>query len=402
MRPGLTTIGFIDEIQDGDLTGCGSRTVMTTLVSSIDRLRFIPIVFTPAEGLFATAMRKLGAQVRVGTLPLPHKLYRPVGRGARPVLSGFAMNILGGPALVRTWANEFKAAGLDLAYLSTIFAHVAGSAAARLAGIPAVCHIQGELQASQRIKLLSGPYRIWCKTMGAQSVAISKHVAESASVAGFMEPQIIYNGIDTEKFKTACDADTLIPTGVRKQHVVGLVSAVSPLKRLDLLPEVAAKVIQAIPDTEFVVVGQPSSQAFIDSLKAATAASGLQEKVIFKGALNNLQDIYPTFDVLLHLAAVEGFGMVIAEAMSCGCPVVAINRGGPSELVENSVTGLLVDDPDDTTAIAGAVVQILTNREKATAMGAAGRARIEQMFSQKTFTEQFEQLFDQMLRRQVV
>lgn len=76
----------------------------------------------------------------------------------------------------------------------------------------------------------------------------------------------------------------------------------------------------------------------------------------------------------------EAFGMPPAEAMACGVPVVATRAGGLPEVVEDGVTGLLVqrEDPE---ALASAILTLLRNPALARTMGEAGRRRVERLFS---------------------
>ena len=90
---------------------------------------------------------------------------------------------------------------------------------------------------------------------------------------------------------------------------------------------------------------------------------------------------------LLHEASVlvlpshaEALPMSILESMAAGLPVVATRVGGIPDLVEEGRTGLLVA-PRDSEALAAALVELLTDRERRRAMGAAGRARARERFS---------------------
>ncbi len=78
--------------------------------------------------------------------------------------------------------------------------------------------------------------------------------------------------------------------------------------------------------------------------------------------------------------SVDGFGIALAEAASCGTPVVAGRSGGIPEAVQDGSTGILVDAerPDE---IAGAVRHLLRDRRLAKRMGAAGRRAIEDYYN---------------------
>jgi glycosyltransferase involved in cell wall biosynthesis len=68
-----------------------------------------------------------------------------------------------------------------------------------------------------------------------------------------------------------------------------------------------------------------------------------------------LPDFLNASDLLVHASVHEQFGQVLVEAMGCGVPVVAVDRGGPATIVDDGETGWLVP-PDDAAALADAMV----------------------------------------------
>jgi len=82
----------------------------------------------------------------------------------------------------------------------------------------------------------------------------------------------------------------------------------------------------------------------------------------------------------------EGFGLVAAEAMAAGRPVVASAVDGLAEVVEDGVTGLLVP-PGDSAALAAALIDLLQHPAKAVEMGRRGKARVRELFSVERYRE---------------
>jgi trehalose synthase len=81
-------------------------------------------------------------------------------------------------------------------------------------------------------------------------------------------------------------------------------------------------------------------------------------------------------DVVVQKSLAEGFGLTVAEAMWKSRPVVASRIGGIQDQIEDGVSGILLDDPSDRTAFAGAVCGLLNDPRRARAMGDAARARV--------------------------
>ena len=89
---------------------------------------------------------------------------------------------------------------------------------------------------------------------------------------------------------------------------------------------------------------------------------------------------YAQADLFVLPSRRESFGLVLAEAMACGLPVVATAAGAIPEVVEDGVTGVLVP-PDDPEALANAIGSLLSDPEKMKTMGARGKARVEKHFT---------------------
>jgi phosphatidyl-myo-inositol dimannoside synthase len=88
---------------------------------------------------------------------------------------------------------------------------------------------------------------------------------------------------------------------------------------------------------------------------------------------------------------VEGLGMVFLEAAACGRPVVAGTSGGAPETVQEGVTGHVVD-PRSPDAVAATIADLLDDPARARAMGAAGRAWVEQRWSWTTIAATLDEL----------
>jgi glycosyltransferase involved in cell wall biosynthesis len=116
--------------------------------------------------------------------------------------------------------------------------------------------------------------------------------------------------------------------------------------------------------------------------QALAGALGVAEQVRFLGFVehDDMASHYQQADLFVLPSRRESFGLVLAEAMACGLPVVATTAGAIPEVVEDGVTGVLVP-PNAADALANAVVSLLSDRPRSNAMGAAGAQRARERFT---------------------
>lgn len=106
----------------------------------------------------------------------------------------------------------------------------------------------------------------------------------------------------------------------------------------------------------------------------------------FVGFRDDLPDLLPCLELLVHPATVEGLGVSLLQAASAGVPIVAGNVGGIPEAVHHGYNGLLVP-PEDTRALGTAVATLLRDGPLARRMGDAGKELMYREFSVNTMVE---------------
>jgi glycosyltransferase involved in cell wall biosynthesis len=171
---------------------------------------------------------------------------------------------------------------------------------------------------------------------------------------------------------------------------VGTVGRLQRWKRVELLLDAAPRLLIAEPNVRFLVVGggDPAVDPdYPEELQRRAQTLRIAEAVTFTGHVAEAGDRIASLDVLVHTARLEPFGLVITEALARGVPVVAPRDGGPAEIVRDGVDGLLVD-PEDPDALAAAILALLRDPERRRRMGAAGRARVSERFTEARMAEQ--------------
>lgn len=285
----------------------------------------------------------------------------------------------------------------DLVHLNNLLnSQLAAVFAAWLLRIPCIsCH-QGCEHPSRLARLAS--------RVAATHIAISNYVKEKLIDFGIPEKDIsiIYDGIDTKRFSpTAVPADLQTLFNIPKSsRVFALFGRLVHWKGHRVFIEAAAKIIQEIPEAHALIVGSTSDgpDEFERELRNLAKSLGIADKVTFAGYRANIPEILNAVDVVLHLSTIpEPQGLVVVEAMACAKPIVAVNQGGPKEIVEPGKTGFLVP-PNDPQAAAEAVVKVLKDRELSLSLGRAARENVEETFSGEVCAREYRKLYETLLR----
>lgn len=187
--------------------------------------------------------------------------------------------------------------------------------------------------------------------------------------------EVVPPGVDHAFFSPGPQLGARAALELGDHPVLLFVGRIQPLKGLTVAIEALAHLSDRHPDAVLVAVGGPSGPAGEAELAAAhqlIAHHGLEGRVRFVPPQPHhlLSTYYRAADVCVVPSRSESFGLVALEAAACGTPVVAAAVGGLLTLVEDGVTGLLVDtrDPAD---FAEAVADLLGDDERSLAMGEA-------------------------------
>ena len=191
-------------------------------------------------------------------------------------------------------------------------------------------------------------------------------------------------GVDTQLFHPGVDGRPVrAALGLGAAPTVVCVSRLVRRKGQDALIRALPLVRRAVPGAVLLLVGGGPDRARLARL---AVAEGVGDAVVFAGEVpwRELPAYYRTGDVFAMPCRtrragldVEGLGMVFLEASACALPVLAGNSGGAPEAVREGETGFVVHDPRSPHAIAARLIPLLEDRDRAAAMGRAGRAWVE-------------------------
>ena len=185
-------------------------------------------------------------------------------------------------------------------------------------------------------------------------------------------------GIDVDHFAPVDSSELRAELGLSGKSVIISVGRLVHRKGQDQLISALPEIKSKIANVHLVLVGIGPYQEYLEKLATQL---GVREDITFIGRINYadlpkyicLGDIFamPSRSRFFGLE-VEGLGIVYLEASSCGLPVVGGKSGGAPDAVLPGETGLVVDGTD-TSDIAAACVELLSNPELCALMGAQGR-----------------------------
>jgi glycosyltransferase involved in cell wall biosynthesis len=164
-------------------------------------------------------------------------------------------------------------------------------------------------------------------------------------------------------------------------------SNLRPLKRVDLLLETFARVRPA-DSVRLLVLAGGKFAPYADLVRRL----GLQNRVIVRENVNNIEDYFQSADLLLVTSDTESFCLSILEAMFFACPSVATNVGGIPEVIEDGRTGLLAR-AGDVEALTRAVESLVGDPAQRAFLGRAAQSRARERFSANVIVPQYEALY---------
>jgi glycosyltransferase involved in cell wall biosynthesis len=346
----------------------GANRSLSVLLQGLDRSRFRPLAVFPSPGPFLDRLRELEVPSHQLALPSLARL-RASRMGRFKATLRNAVNV----ARLRDLCDRHAVA---LIHTNTVFP-LGGALAAQLTQIPHVWHLREGLDTPQ-YDLRFG--QRWTAgiidSLSSRLICISEYVRRVSVREGDRErARVIYNALEEIPAEPR-------PRENLSQPVIGYVGLLGEKKRTRIFVEVAGQVARALPEARFLVVGRPTSgeEDVLSSCQERAQALGVADRFEWPGFVSDPDDIYHRLDLLVHPGVHEAFGRVLIEAMARGIPVVSVQSGAVAELVEDGVTGRIAP-VDDVGALADAVLECLTDRDRCRKLASAARSRALERFS---------------------
>jgi glycosyltransferase involved in cell wall biosynthesis len=369
----------------------GAEISLLELVGRLrDRYEFHLVV--PGEGRLKERAKARGAKVWI--LPWPEAIAKAGEVATRPSFTSLIRSASELRPLTATLARILQEISPSIFITNAIKAHILGALTPRDTNIPLIWYMRDGLENRMISRRALAALAHHCDL----ALCISRYVASQVRkyVSRSIKNSVLYNIIDIDRFQPR----TTAPSDLQKDSEgiwFGVIGPLTPLKGHPVFLDAAQRVIQRLPDSVFVIVGNnpystESSLNYERLLRERVENSDLKNHVRFLGFQDDIPRVLSCLDVFVQPnVGPEGLGRSVLEAMACALPVIAVNRWGPAELIENGQTGLLFPCKD-AKALADQMVLLGQDRALRTEIGLRARHWMQLNFAPDLLVHKFDQL----------
>ncbi len=349
----------------------GAEFSLLSLMKGLDREQFRALLLLPEEGLFADRAREMGIELQI--VPSMIRFGEMHGLAALP------------RAIKSIWriVKIIRRRRIQVVHANSPRAAYIGGLAGRLAGVFTVTHVrdidQSPFLSPAKSRLLG--------LLSDKVIAVSQSTADAVlgvNPALRGKTEVVYNGIDLQEIAEHPPQETRDGLGISSSvKLIGAVGVIHPAKGQDVLIRAAARIRAVFPSFNVLLIGQVfhrNDESYETKLKALASELGIKDNIIFTGFRADVFALIQALDVFVHPAVFrDPLPRTLLEAAACGRPIVATRTGGIPEIIDDGISGILIE-PGDAAALAAAVISLLQHPHEARCLGEAARKKIEQAF----------------------
>lgn len=368
----------------------GAEISLLNLVCGLNADYYRPLVICPEPGALTEQLIEAGVEVTILPLKLMTRTYNPA------MLADFSLNQAKFSQGLLSILNTRE---VDLIHTFSLAAQLYATPAVLWRKIPCVWSMLDILNYRQ----FNRPFVTIASTLPKRIIADSQAGLDSLLAYGVQRSKLalIYNGFDVDAFFMAANGDQVrqaldIPPYC---PVVLAGGQFAEWKGHHVFLLAARLVLDRLPNAHFVLAGNVvvdniESRAYRDRILALIEELNLQAHITLPGFYRDFPGLLASAQVFVHSAIrPDAAPSVIWNAMLAGKPVIGTRLGGVPEQIINNLNGFLIP-PDDPSAMAEAIFQILSNPVLANRMGAVGRARAKELVDRRSFVDRIQHLYD--------
>jgi glycosyltransferase involved in cell wall biosynthesis len=370
----------------------GAERLLLTILARLDRTNFDPILICPEGG----PMREMADGLRVPTESVSVLDARFTWRADHLLryLRSFVRVIL-------DLRKKVISVDPDLIHANSVRAGLVVTAATLGLKKQVVWHIHDLLPRHPFNSLIRAVALLSRRT---RMIAVAQASADRF-VGSFWPLQkrvtVIPNGVDLERFHP----DEITRQRIRGElqlgrdaPVIGIIGRLTPSKGQMELLRAFKCVVSEFPATTLLIAGAPAfnqEYEYAELLDRAASELGISDRVRMLGARDDVAAVMQGLDLLIVNSSSEACCLVVLEAMACGVPVLATRTGGTPEIIEHGVSGWLVPWGDES-ALAAAIVKLISKPELRTELARRGRQRITSRFGIDRYMSEIQSCYRQI------
>ena len=211
----------------------------------------------------------------------------------------------------------------------------------------------------------------------------------------------IYNGVDNHRFHPSSNKHVeLAPKGFFHENafVIGSVGRMAAVKDYPTLVQSFIQALNSGPSARenlrLLIVGEGIAR---DQCLEIAKEANIDNLVWLPGERKDIPELMQSMNLFVLPSLGEGISNTILEAMSCGLPVVATKVGGNVELVQEGITGTLIE-PGNLNEMTQAMLTYYANTQLAEVRGHAARHQIEQHYSIEAMMDAYLDVYDKVMQ----
>lgn len=355
----------------------GSDRSLLNIVKYIDKQKFRVFVILPCHGPLLEQMQQIQG------------VYAEIFEFA--VLRRKNLSVCGGIEYIYSFRKScrylkafVKEKQIDIVYTNTsvIFP---GAVVAKHIGTRNVWHVREIINSKVENTVISKVIQHYADVV----IANSQETAKALKI-----PQdkirVIYNAVEEKENSQIVSHEKL---------TIGMAGRINRWKGQKLYVDAAEQVHREFPETIFKIAGcaYTGEEYMEKELHEYISGKGLQNVVTLCGQVDDMDGFYNSLDVfVLPSIKPEPFGLVVIEAMEYGLPVIATNHGGPTEIIQDSVDGYLVDYVN-CEEMAQRIIELLKDESLRRNMGIKAQQKKRNMFNVSNMVKCMESVFHDVL-----
>jgi glycosyltransferase involved in cell wall biosynthesis len=372
----------------------GGEYALYNLVKGLDRSRFRPIMAFNRRGPFVDIVEAAGVETVI--LPYPSVMLKKL------IMPGVFRDVLRASKVLKEYVRNNN---IDCLHCVDVLSLIVFARTIFSLRIPVVYNVIFFYEWT-RIILFNILAVVLVKKIITNSQAIKSDLLRRTVILS-RKTQVVYYGIDAEKFRPLNDRDAnaflqglnLAPT----TKLVGMIARYDVWKGHRTFLEAAASVLKKRSDVKFVIIGGLLNAEIItplkryyDSVLECWRSLELENDVLMLPHRDDVPEVLRGLDVFVCPSRREPIPLIIFEAMASGVPIVAADSGGIPEQIVHEQDGLLFRT-DDAESLEQTIIRCLDHPERSRALAVSARKKIEERFTVDRFVREMEKVYKEII-----